>query len=158
MARKKVAELQGQLAEAGAQVKAEADEEVAKAKGEADKLASEASSALRKARAAYKEEEQHALTDLTKQIGKLAVVQPKGDPAAGKKLFLGSAGCSGCHTYAPAGSTAKVGPDLDNLAADAKKANHGTIAEYARDIWGLAHSGASPAASSKEFSHSADHD
>jgi cytochrome c oxidase subunit II len=54
---------------------------------------------------------------------------PKGDPAAGKALFL-SNGCAGCHTYKPAGSTGKVGPDLDKLAADAQKANQGTLAEY----------------------------
>ena len=30
--------------------------------------------------------------------------------------------CSSCHTYAPAGANGKVGPDLDNLAADAKTA------------------------------------
>jgi mono/diheme cytochrome c family protein len=66
-------------------------------------------------------------------VGKLTTNQPTGDQAAGKKLFLGSAGCGGCHTYTPAGSTAKVGPDLDNLAADAKKANHGTVAEYAHE-------------------------
>jgi mono/diheme cytochrome c family protein len=46
---------------------------------------------------------------------------PKGDPAAGKKLFA-SNGCTGCHTYAPAGSSGKVGPDLDHLPADAQKA------------------------------------
>jgi mono/diheme cytochrome c family protein len=35
-----------------------------------------------------------------------------GDAAAGKTLF-GAQGCGGCHTYKPAGSTGKVGPDLD---------------------------------------------
>jgi cytochrome c oxidase subunit II len=53
-----------------------------------------------------------------------------GDAAAGKKLFS-SQGCGGCHTYKPAGTTGKVGPDLDNLAADAKKANQGSEEEYA---------------------------
>jgi cytochrome c oxidase subunit 2 len=33
--------------------------------------------------------------------------------AAGKTVFTGSAGCSGCHTLAAAGSTGNVGPDLD---------------------------------------------
>lgn len=32
--------------------------------------------------------------------------------AAGKAVFL-SAGCGACHTFAPAGTTGKVGPDLD---------------------------------------------
>jgi cytochrome c oxidase subunit 2 len=36
----------------------------------------------------------------------------KGDPAAGKEVFA-SAGCAGCHTFKPAGSSATIGPDLD---------------------------------------------
>jgi mono/diheme cytochrome c family protein len=52
-----------------------------------------------------------------------------GDAAKGKTVFL-SNGCGGCHTYKPAGTAGKVGPDLDNLAADAKKANQGPLAEY----------------------------
>jgi cytochrome c oxidase subunit 2 len=31
-------------------------------------------------------------------------------------------GCSACHTFKPAGSSATTGPDLDNLAADARRA------------------------------------
>ena len=45
----------------------------------------------------------------------------KGDAAAGKKVFT-TAGCAGCHTLADAGSTGAVGPNLDNVAAAAKKA------------------------------------
>jgi cytochrome c oxidase subunit 2 len=33
-------------------------------------------------------------------------------PAAGKAVFTGAAGCSGCHTLAAAGATGTVGPDL----------------------------------------------
>ena len=44
-----------------------------------------------------------------------------GDAALGKTTFA-SAGCGGCHTFKPAGTDAQVGPDLDNLVADAKKA------------------------------------
>jgi cytochrome c oxidase subunit 2 len=36
----------------------------------------------------------------------------KANPAAGKKVFADS-GCSGCHTFQPAGATGKIGPDLD---------------------------------------------
>jgi mono/diheme cytochrome c family protein len=57
---------------------------------------------------------------------------PAGNAAAGKALFA-SQGCSACHTFKPAGSTAKVGPDLDRLAADAKKANRGSLAAYAKE-------------------------
>jgi mono/diheme cytochrome c family protein len=35
-----------------------------------------------------------------------------GDPAAGKAVFT-SAGCTGCHTLADAGSNGNVGPNLD---------------------------------------------
>src|SRR5919201_530450 len=64
-------------------------------------------------------------------VGSLPKAAPvaKGDPAAGKKLYA-SNGCAGCHTFKPAGSTGKVGPDLDNLAADAKKANQGALDQY----------------------------
>jgi mono/diheme cytochrome c family protein len=39
----------------------------------------------------------------------------QGDAAAGKEIFTKTASpaCSTCHTYKPAGSTAQVGPDLD---------------------------------------------
>ena len=53
----------------------------------------------------------------------------KGDPAAGKQLYA-SNGCGGCHAFKPAGSAGKVGPDLGNLAADAKKANPGSLEQY----------------------------
>jgi len=41
----------------------------------------------------------------------------KGDPAAGKKIFL-SAGCTGCHTLAAAHATGTVGPNLDQAKPD----------------------------------------
>jgi cytochrome c oxidase subunit 2 len=56
----------------------------------------------------------------------------KGDAAKGKALFSAQ-GCGGCHTYKPAGTSGNVGPDLDNLAADAKKAGQGTVPEYAAE-------------------------
>lgn len=39
----------------------------------------------------------------------------------GAKVFAAS-GCGSCHTFTPAGATMQVGPNLDNVAADAKKA------------------------------------
>src|SRR5919202_4662581 len=39
----------------------------------------------------------------------------------GKALFA-SNGCNSCHAYKPAGSNAKIGPDLDNLAKYAGQA------------------------------------
>jgi len=39
---------------------------------------------------------------------------PTGDPVAGKEIFLGASGCTGCHTLADAGSSGTVGPNLDD--------------------------------------------
>jgi mono/diheme cytochrome c family protein len=41
----------------------------------------------------------------------------KGDPVAGKALFLKS-GCTGCHTLADAHATGTVGPNLDQAKPD----------------------------------------
>jgi len=64
-------------------------------------------------------------------VGTLPTAAPvaKGDPAAGKQVYA-SNGCAGCHTFKAAGSTGKVGPDLDKLAADAQKANQGPLDQY----------------------------
>ncbi len=37
----------------------------------------------------------------------------EGDPVAGKEVFLGASGCTGCHTLSDAGATGAVGPNLD---------------------------------------------
>jgi cytochrome c551/c552 len=55
---------------------------------------------------------------------------PAGNAAAGKAVFAGN-GCGACHTFQPAGSTGKIGPDLGNLAAGAQEAGQ-PLAEYAR--------------------------
>jgi len=47
--------------------------------------------------------------------------QKPGGAASGKALFA-SNGCDGCHTFKPAGATAKVGPDLDKLREEAQRA------------------------------------
>jgi mono/diheme cytochrome c family protein len=52
--------------------------------------------------------------------------------AAGKAIFV-SAGCGACHTFKAAGTSAKVGPDLDTApATDAKKANM-SLADFVRE-------------------------
>ena len=38
----------------------------------------------------------------------------EGDPANGKTVFLGSAGCGSCHTFADAGTSGTIGPNLDD--------------------------------------------
>jgi cytochrome c oxidase subunit II len=45
-----------------------------------------------------------------------------GGNAGGGAAVFASAGCSACHTFKPAGATAKVGPDLDNLTEAAQTA------------------------------------
>jgi mono/diheme cytochrome c family protein len=66
---------------------------------------------------------------LPKQQTTPSAALPKGDPAAGKRLFT-SLGCSGCHTYGPAGSHGTIGPDLDKLPQYAQKANQGTLEQF----------------------------
>jgi mono/diheme cytochrome c family protein len=61
-----------------------------------------------------------------------APATPAGAPAAGKALFA-SQGCSACHTFTPAHATGVVGPNLDHLAADAAKANRGSVVQYATE-------------------------
>jgi mono/diheme cytochrome c family protein len=39
----------------------------------------------------------------------------QGDAVAGREIFVGSAGCGGCHTLADAGTSGQVGPDLDSV-------------------------------------------
>src|SRR5947208_16681228 len=48
-----------------------------------------------------------------------AQTHPAGNAAAGKALFTP---CAACHTFKPAASNGKVGPDLDNLKESAAKA------------------------------------
>jgi mono/diheme cytochrome c family protein len=54
---------------------------------------------------------------------------PAGNAAAGKAVFAAN-GCGSCHTFKPAGAAGTVGPNLDNLAADAKTANRGPLDKY----------------------------
>jgi mono/diheme cytochrome c family protein len=58
--------------------------------------------------------------------------QTAGNAQAGAELFK-SQGCTGCHTFKPAGSNAKIGPDLDKLADYAKSAGRGSLAEFTRE-------------------------
>ena len=44
-----------------------------------------------------------------------------GGGASGKAVFTNNASAT-CHTFKPAGSTAKIGPDLDNLKQEAQRA------------------------------------
>src|SRR6266404_3029619 len=51
--------------------------------------------------------------------------------AQGKAVFIANS-CASCHTFKPAGSTGKIGPDLDTKPAiDAQKANM-PLADFVR--------------------------
>jgi cytochrome c oxidase subunit II len=64
-----------------------------------------------------------AFTAWVKAQEKTAASAAQGPAGGGAGLAaFNSNGCSACHTYKPAGSTATTGPDLDNLAADARRA------------------------------------
>jgi cytochrome c oxidase subunit 2 len=52
-----------------------------------------------------------------------------GSPGA---AAFASGGCGSCHTFKPANATGKIGPDLDNLAADAQKAGK-PLADYVKE-------------------------
>jgi cytochrome c oxidase subunit II len=55
------------------------------------------------------------------QVNVAEKAQSGGGGGPGAALFA-SNGCSGCHTFQPAGSNATTGPDLDNLRAAAQRA------------------------------------
>ncbi len=42
-------------------------------------------------------------------------------------------GCGGCHVFGPAGSAGRVGPSLDRLEAEARRANRGSLAAFTRE-------------------------
>ncbi len=46
----------------------------------------------------------------------------EGDPAAGKEVYsAANPACGSCHTFSPAGSSAEVGPNLDESLAGTDK-------------------------------------
>ena len=49
----------------------------------------------------------------TEEPGTPAPTEAAGDPAAGKEVFLGTAGCASCHTLSDAGTSGAIGPNLD---------------------------------------------
>jgi cytochrome c oxidase subunit 2 len=61
---------------------------------------------------------------------KAALSNPTGQAAA---VFKDN-GCNGCHTWTPAGATGTIGPNLDNVAADAQKAGQGVAAYVKQSI------------------------
>jgi mono/diheme cytochrome c family protein len=55
-----------------------------------------------------------------------------GQAGGGAASIFQSQGCGSCHTLKAAGSTGTIGPDLDKLAADARKAGK-PLAAYTRE-------------------------
>ena len=56
----------------------------------------------------------------------------EGDPEAGQQVYTAN-GCGSCHKFGPAGSSGTTGPDLDQLAEFAEKADRGTLEEFTRE-------------------------
>jgi cytochrome c oxidase subunit 2 len=56
--------------------------------------------------------------------------EQQGEGGGGAELFT-SAGCGGCHAFAPAGTTAQIGPPLDDLQAAAERAGE-PLEEFVR--------------------------
>lgn len=70
------------------------------------------------------EEQEEAHPEEAPPVGEAAETEPpagggaegeEGDPEAGAEVFA-SAGCGGCHTFAAAGTSGTVAPDLDEAA------------------------------------------
>jgi cytochrome c oxidase subunit 2 len=71
--------------------------------------------------------------DFIANAQKQAKQQAGGGGNAGLAAF-NSGNCGSCHTFAPAQATGKLGPDLDNLAADAEKYGKGeSVEDYVRE-------------------------
>ncbi len=60
--------------------------------------------------------------------------QAGGDKGESAAAVFASAGCGGCHAFAPAGTDAAVGPDLDNVAAHAEEAGEDPAAYVKESI------------------------
>jgi mono/diheme cytochrome c family protein len=52
----------------------------------------------------------------TEPAGTTTAEEPAGSAEAGRAVFV-DAGCGGCHTFAPAGTSGTVGPNLDEVLA-----------------------------------------
>ncbi|HXB64025.1 MAG TPA: c-type cytochrome [Solirubrobacteraceae bacterium] len=77
------------------------------------------------------------LANATKQVGKGVATTPL--LMEGKDTFLGSSGCTSCHTLADAGATGTVGPDLNqrlrsDCAIAASKAARGATLQQCIEV------------------------
>jgi cytochrome c oxidase subunit 2 len=64
----------------------------------------------------------------------VAEQQGSGSKGADGAAVFSSAGCGGCHAFKPANTNGAIGPDLDNVAADAKKAGEDPAAYVKESI------------------------
>lgn len=60
--------------------------------------------------------------------------QAGGSKGVSGAAVFASAGCSGCHTFTPAAAKGAIGPNLDNVAASAKKAGQDPAAYVKESI------------------------
>jgi len=64
----------------------------------------------------------------------------EGDAAAGKTIFVGAGGCGSCHTFAYAGTSGSIGPNLDDsqprfeLAVDRITNGQGAMPAFADQL------------------------
>jgi cytochrome c oxidase subunit 2 len=64
----------------------------------------------------------------------VAEQQGNGSKDADGAAVFSSAGCGGCHAFKPANTNGAIGPNLDNVAADAKKAGEDPAAYVKESI------------------------
>ena len=64
----------------------------------------------------------------------VAEQQGNGSKDADGAAVFSSAGCGGCHAFKPANTNGAIGPDLDNVVADAKKAGEDPAAYVKESI------------------------
>jgi cytochrome c oxidase subunit II len=56
----------------------------------------------------------------------------QGGATGGQAVYAGN-GCGSCHVFGPAGSEGTIGPDLDKLPEQARRANRGSLEQFVRE-------------------------
>ena len=60
-------------------------------------------------------------TETTPPNGATETTEGRGDPIAGKEVFLGAPACGSCHTLGDAGTSGVIGPNLDEAPPSSDK-------------------------------------
>ena len=72
-------------------------------------------------------------TETDTETTQTETTEAAGDPAAGKEVFLGTAGCSGCHTLSDAAATGTIGPNLDAVKPSVRQGRLAGDERWRRD-------------------------